>query len=76
MGSSPHCGAGAPTVGWSLDELGSSWGVGIKKLGTYAASAAEALSGVADAFESTDEELATALEERPATPAQNGPAPA
>ncbi|PZU44743.1 MAG: hypothetical protein DI566_11655 [Microbacterium sp.] len=59
-----------------LDELGSSWGVGIKKLGTYAESAAEALSGVADAFESTDEELATALEERPAAPAQNGPTPA
>lgn len=48
-----------------LDELGSSWGVGIKKLGEYAEAAAAALSGVADAFTSADE-LAKALEERAA----------
>ena len=49
-----------------LDELGSSWGVGIKKLGEYAEAAASALSGVADAFTSADDELAKALEERAA----------
>ena len=49
-----------------LDELGSSWGVGIKKLGEYAEAAAGALSGVADAFTSADDELAKALEERAA----------
>lgn len=48
-----------------LDELGSSWGVGIKKLGEYAEAAATALSGVADAFDGVDDELARALEERP-----------
>jgi len=47
-----------------LDELGSSWGVGIKKLSEYAESAATALGGVADAFEGSDDELAKALEER------------
>ncbi len=47
-----------------LDELGSSWGVGIKKLGEYAEAAATALSGVADAFAAVDDELAKALEER------------
>jgi len=57
-----------------LDELGSSWGVGIKKLGEFAESAATALSGVADAFDGVDDELASALEDRPtASPAQNGP---
>lgn len=63
-----------------LDELGSSWGVGIKKLGEFAEAAAGALSGIADAFDSVDDELALALEERPTAEsapgphAQNGPA--
>ena len=48
-----------------LDELGSSWGVGSKKLGEYADAAASALGGVADAFDGVDDELARALEERP-----------
>ena len=48
-----------------LDELGSSWGVGISKLSDFAEAAAGALSGVADAFETADDELARALEERP-----------
>ncbi|MFT4214130.1 MAG: hypothetical protein QM622_05065 [Microbacterium sp.] len=38
-------------------------GVGIKKLGAFAESAATALSGIADAFESVDNELASALEQ-------------
>lgn len=48
-----------------LDDLGSSWGVGIKKLSEYANAAAGALAGVADAFDSADDGLATALEDRP-----------
>ena len=48
-----------------LDELGSSWGVGIKKLGEFAAAAGTALGGVADAFDGVDDELARALEARP-----------
>lgn len=49
-----------------LDELGSSWGAGIKKLGEFAGSAGTALSGIADAFDRVDDELAQALEERSA----------
>lgn len=49
-----------------LDELGSSWGVGIKKLGEFAEAAAAALSGVAEAFDGVDDELASALEDHPA----------
>lgn len=56
-----------------LDELGSSWGVGIKKLGEFADAAATALGGVADAFDGVDDELARALEERPATSPTQGP---
>lgn len=65
-----------PELRRRLDELGSSWGVGIKKLGEYAASAATALGGVADAFDGVDDELASALENRPAEASgtgQNGP---
>lgn len=57
-----------------LDELGSSWGVGLKKLSDYADSAAQALSGVADAFDAVDDELASALEDRPTAPANPAPA--
>lgn len=57
-----------------LDDLGSSWGIGLKKLGEYASEAAKALSGVADAFEGTDDELADAFEQSPApTPASVAP---
>lgn len=56
-----------------LDELGGSWGVGIKKLSEYADAAAGALAGVADAFDSADDGLASALEDRPTqTLASNG----
>jgi hypothetical protein len=54
-----------PELRQRLDELGSSWGVGIKKLGEFAESAATALSGIADTFDGVDEELAAALENRP-----------
>lgn len=56
-----------------LDELGGSWGIGIKKLGEFANAAAEALAGVADAFDTADDELARALEDRPTEPATKGP---
>lgn len=76
FGSVSGASVAQPELRDRLDELGSSWGVGIKKLGEYAESAATALSGVADAFDAADDELARALEERgAAAPAQNGPTP-
>ncbi|MCR2799781.1 MULTISPECIES: hypothetical protein [unclassified Microbacterium] len=56
-----------------LDELGSSWGIGLKKLGEYAGGAATALNGVADAFEGTDDALADALSTPPSQAASHRP---
>lgn len=66
FGSVSGASVAQPELRQRLDELGSSWGVGIKKLGQYAEAAATALGGVADAFDGVDEELAAALEERAA----------
>lgn len=44
-----------------LDDLGSAWGIGLKKLGEYAGDAGRALGGVADACEHTDRQLADAV---------------
>ena len=54
-----------------LEDLGGSWGIGLKKLGGFAGEAALALSGVADAFENADTELARGLTRTPA-PASHG----
>ena len=59
-----------------LDDLGSSWGIGLKKLGDYATEAATALAGVADSFEGADNELADALAQartQSPDPAPQGP---
>lgn len=48
-----------------IEDLGGSWGIGLKKLGGFAGEAAQALAGVADAFEHTDTELARGIAKQP-----------